>query len=51
MYLWKRSIHTGLLGGANVEEPTRDIRAARGGEEEDEALDSKFHITVMSEKH
>ena len=38
MDLWERGIHAGLLGDAEVEGASREVRAASGGEEEDEAV-------------
>ena len=38
MYLWERGLHAGLIGDADAEGAVREGRAARRGEEEDEAV-------------
>ena len=48
MDLWERGLHTVLAGGTEVEGSAREGMFARVGEEEEEALDSKFRITVLS---
>ena len=50
MDLWKRVLNTGLVGDAEAEGDVREGRAARGGEEEDEAVDQSYHNTVLSGK-
>ena len=48
MDLWERGLHAVLVGGTEVEGSAREGMFARVGEEEEEALDSKFRITVLS---
>ena len=50
MDLWKRGLHTGLVGDAEVKGATREGRAARGGEEEDEAVEISYQDNVLSGK-
>ena len=50
MELWERGIHAGLVGDAEAEGDTREVRVASGGEEEDEAVDRSYHDTVFSGK-
>ena len=38
MELWKRGLHVVLVGDAKAEGAAREVRAASGGEEEDEAV-------------
>ena len=47
MDLWDRDLHTGLLGDAKVEGASREGRAARRGEEEDEAVAQSYHYGVF----
>ena len=42
MDLWKRSIHTGMVGDAEAE--------GGGGEEDDDAVAQSYHVTVLSGK-
>ena len=50
MDLWERGLHVGLVGDAEAEGATREVRAATGGEEEDEAVTWSYHDTVLSGK-
>ena len=50
MDLWERGLHAGLVGDAEAEGSAREGRAARGGEEEDEAVAWSYHNTVLFEK-
>ena len=48
MDFWERSLHLGLVGGAEAEGASREGRATSGGEEEDEAVARSYHDTVLS---
>ena len=48
--LWDRGLYAGLVGDTDVEVDDREVRAARVVEEEDGALDNKFHRMVLSGK-
>ena len=50
MDIWDRGIHTGMVGGAESEGATREVRAASGREEEYEAVARSYHDTVLSGK-
>ena len=50
MYLWERGLHAGLVGDAKSEGAAREVRAARGKEEEDEAASQGYHNTMLSDK-
>ena len=50
MELWKRGLHTCLVGDAKAEGAAREGRSASGGEEEDDALARSYHDTVLSGK-
>ena len=48
--LWERGIHAGLVGDAEAEGTAREVRAASGREEEDEAVARSYNDTVLSGK-
>ena len=48
MDLWERGLHVGLLRDEEAEGAAREVRAASGGEEEEEAVARSYHDTVMS---
>ena len=50
MDLHERGHHAGLVGNAEAEGATPEVRAASDGEEEDEAVARSFHETVLSGK-
>ena len=50
MDLWKRDLHTGMVGDAEVVGAAREVRASRAGEDEDKALSRSYHYTVLSGK-
>ena len=50
MELWERGLHAGLVGDAEEEGAVREGRAARDGEEEDEAAARSYHDTILSGK-
>ena len=50
MDLWKRGLHTGLVGDAKAEGAAREGKAANGGEEEEEAVARSYHDMVLSGK-
>ena len=50
MDLWERGLHAGLVGDAKAERATQEVRAASGGEEEDEAVAWSYHDTVLDGK-
>ena len=45
--LWERGLHAGLVGGVEAEGSDRDGSSASEGEEEEDVLRRKFHITVL----
>ena len=47
MDLWERGLHAGLVGDAEAKGAAREGRAARGGEEEDEAVARSYHDTIF----
>ena len=47
MYLWVRGIHAGLVGDMESEGETREVRAAIGVDEGDEAISWSRHRTVL----
>ena len=46
----ERSLHAGLVGNAEAEGATREIRDASGGEDEYKAVTGSYHNTVLSGK-
>ena len=50
MDLWERGLHAGLVGDAEAEGAAREVRAASGGEEEDDVVARGFRETVLSVK-
>ena len=50
MDLWERVPHAGLVGVAEAEGYAREVRAARGVEEEEKSLSHKFHSALLSGK-
>ena len=50
MDLWERGQYAGLVGDAKAEGSAREVRAASGGKEEDEAIARSCHDTLLSGK-
>ena len=50
MDLWEKDIHAGLMGHSEAEGAAREVRVSSGGEEEEEAVASRYHDTVLSGK-
>ena len=50
MDLWERGLRVDLVGDAKAKGAAREVRAASGGEEEDEAVARSYHNTVLSDK-
>ena len=50
MDLWDRGLHAGLVGDAKEEGDVREVRAASGGEEEEETVSRSYHDKVLSGK-
>ena len=50
MDIWKRGLHAGQVGDAEAEGAARERRAARGGEEEDQAIARSYNTKVFSGK-
>ena len=50
MDLWERGLHTGLVGDAEAEGAAREVRAASGREEKEEAVSQSYHKTMLSGK-
>ena len=50
MDLWDRGLHTGMVGSTEAEGSAREVRAAIGGEEEEEVASRSYHETVLSVK-
>ena len=48
MDLWERGLHAGLVGDTEAGGGAREVRAASGGEEKDEAMERSYHVTVLS---
>ena len=50
MDIWERGIHTYLVGDAEAEGASMEVRDASKGEEEDESVAQSYHETVLSGK-
>ena len=50
MDLWKRGMHSGLVGNAEAGGVSREVRAASGGKEEYESVARSYHDAVLSVK-
>ena len=47
MDIWERGNHMRLVGDAEAEGFTREGRASRGGDEEDDAIARSYHSTLL----